>query len=413
MGDYPETPTDWNAWDTISKGLQNDGNNRVLPLWIWLPIGLITTGILGYWLGQTQYAQPSITQSENIIDTVYISSTNTIRDTVYQEKYVTEWKYKNAIFNDDQIISSVAYQNLLASKTRFENQLSQYQNTLSNHPIAYHPLFATLPGLRELAKQNNPIENLANPNSITDRLHGINIESITPLELALLQSNRRLIAGLNVYKYPIPSLKSKKSILEHIIPDYVNIGASLEGPFSSFTQEGTTGIEFGGGIHTELLFSPKFSVVTGFRSRNNTTSITDETEALKYPQPLELNPGEIFKNLNIKTNFLDIPLHLKYKYSTTGIEKYIIAGILTTKTSSREYAYEYSTANGETYREVNGVNSGWTIGTATLGMGFEYGIGNSFNVFAEPYARFNFKTSTGDRNEFHGIGLRLGLVYEL
>ncbi len=411
MSNTPNVPTDWGMWEDIESSLDKKRKNRLLPVLLSLPFLLVMAGIIGYLLA----SKPDVSISERVeirTDTVYLTESIHKVDTVLQTKYITKWRYQ---IPEETLTFQSQVQDLSKINSFLQQSIDELNKKLDDYRYAFsESILKDDPKYKksdffDLESQNNlPTKNIA---LNIDRF-GIEAFALSPIpEVKMLSYERpKLMLIHNLLFENLVKSKKSKSLSDHLIPDYINIGVSIETPGLAFTKNLRPGLETGLGFNVELMFSPRFSLVTGIRSRSTQNKTTDPLIASLYPQPV-FGSEETFQNLNVKSSFIDIPLIFKYDiFKLNQNQVYLTGGLLLSKHNQTEYLYEYSRNTSEIYYEEKGVALGWSLGSSVLGMGYEFDAWRNTSAFVESYARYNFKNES---DAIHGLGFRFGMYYKI
>ena len=411
MSNTPEAPTDWGMWEDIESTLDKKRKNRFLPVFIGLPLLLFAAGVIGYLLAP----KPDSTISEKvelIRDTIYLTESIHTVDTILQTEYITKWRIQKpeeslAFQSQIQNLSNLNT-SLLQSIDGLNNKLKDYRYAFSESGLKNDPKYRKLDFFNPESTPNLPSDNIS---LFVDR-SGIEAFDLSPLlDSKMLDYERpRLMLIHNLLFENLVKNKKSKNLLDHLIPDYFNIGVSIETPGFAFTKDLSPGLEMGFGFNAELMFSPRFSLVTGIRSRSTQNKTTDALIASSYPQPVTTSE-EVFKNLNVKSSYIDIPLTFKYDvFKLRQNNVYLTGGLLLSKHSQTEYKYEYNRNTTEIYYEEKVAVNGWSLGSSVIGIGYELEPWSNTSAFIESYARYNFKS---DKGAIHGVGFRFGMYYKI
>jgi hypothetical protein len=411
ISDAPDVPTDWGMWAEIESSLEKKRKNWFLPLLIGLPILLALAGLIGYWLAPKPDSLVS-DKTEFSTDTLYLTKTNYIKDTIFLTKYITKWKYnsppENVVFLSQIQKLTNLNRSLEQSIKKLNTDLKEYKLAFSESTLKNDPKYKYL---NRFSSESDALFTTNNMDLVNIRteLEGL-VKSPILIPKSLIYERPKLMKVHNLYFENLVKNKKSDSLLDHMIPDYINLGASIEAPGLSVSNDLNPGLEMGIGLNVELMFSPKFSLVSGVRLRSNQNKTNDAQIASTYPQPI-VNTEDNFKNLNIKSSFIDIPFTFKYdvlRHKQNNI--YLSAGFLLSLQNHVEYKYEYIRNSTEIYYEVKGPSLGWGLGTSILGIGYEFDHWRNTSAFVESYARYNFKS---DSDAIHGIGFRFGIYYKI
>ena len=411
MSNTPEVPTDWGMWEDIESTLDKKRKNRFLPVFIGLPFLLFAAGLIGYFLAPK--SGPSMSDNVEVIrDTIYLTeSTHTI-DTILQTEYITKWRIQKpeenlAYLSQIQNLTNLN-STLLQNIDGLNNKLNNYRYAFSESGLKNDPKYRKLDFYDSESTANLPEDKIS---LFVDR-SGIEAFGMSPLlDTKMLEFERpKLMLVHNLLFENLVKNQKPKSLLDHLVPDYFNIGVSIESPMFAFTKDLSPGLEMGFGLNAELIFSPRFSIVTGVRSRSSQNKTTDELIASSYPQPATESDA-VFKNLNVKSSFIDIPLTFKYDvFKLRQNNVYLTGGLLFSKHNETEYVYEYIRNTSEIYYEEKGLGYGWNLGSSVFGLGYELEPWHNTLAFIESYARYSFKS---DAEPIHGIGFRFGMYYKI
>lgn len=411
MSNKPEVSTDWGMWEDIESTLDKKKKRRFIPVLLGLPFLLLFAGAVGYKLAPK--SEDSISSKIDIQrDTIYLTETSHSVDTIVKTKYITKWKYRNsnknlALQSQIQDLATINA-SLQQSINGLDSKLNEYRYAFSESILKSNPKYKHL-DYYDKKKSTNSIAQ--NDVSRTDRslLTGLTLSPLLDLRELTFERQKIMVIHNLLFENLVKNKKSE-SLLEKLTPDYINVGASLESPALAFTKNLSPGLEFGLGLNVELMFSPKFSIVTGVRTRSTENKTIDPFVAALYPQPT-INSEEEFKNLAVKSSFIDIPLTLKYDFLRLNQNNiYFTGGLLLSRHNQIEYKYEYIRDQTEIYYEEKGDKLGWSLGSSVIGIGYEMDNWNSVSAFIESYARYNF-SSNGEA--IHGAGFRFGVYYKI
>jgi len=411
MSSNPEVQTDWGMWDSIETSLDKRKKRRFLPFLLALPFLLLFAGAVGYMLAPKS-EDSNLSNIDVQRDTIYLTESIHSIDTILKTEYITKWKYRNP--NQDLALQSQV-QDLASLNTSLQQSIKGLDLKLNEYRYAFS----------ESILKNNPkydhldyINSKINTNSIalnedfkTDRsiINGLTMSPLLDLQTLTFERQKIMLIHNLLFENLVKNKKSE-SVLEKLTPDYVNIGASIESPGLAFTKNLSPGLELGFGLNVELMFSPRFSIVTGIRTRSTQNTTTDSLIAGLYPQPAT-GIEEQFKNLAVKSSFIDIPFTFKYDFLKLNQNNiYLTGGLLLSKHNEIEYKYEYLRGQTEIYYEEKGDQLGWSLGSSVLGVGYEFDAWDRASAFIESYARYNFNS---DVDPIHGVGFRLGLYYKI
>ena len=289
-----------------------------------------------------------------------------------------------------------------------DSKLDDYRLAFSESGLSETPKYRHLDIFDSDPKRKSLIVNEA---TISER-YPLGILAYSPLlNPKLLDHKRPQIMIINdLWFENLIKNKKPESFIDQLVPDYVNIGVSAETPGLAFTKNLSPGLEAGFGLNVEFMFSPKLSLVTGVRIRSTQNKTKDEVIASTYPKP-NVSSEESFKNLKLKSSFIDIPFTFKYNmYKREKDKLYLTGGVLLSKNNQTEYVYEYIRNMSEIYYEEKIKGSGWNIGSSVVGLGYELETWRNTSAFIESYARYNFNS---DSNRVHGIGFRFGMYYKI
>lgn len=411
MSNPPEVPTDFQMWEDIEQNLDKKKRNWMLPVFLGLPFIILFSGFIGYLLAPKTNTTLGF-ETEHTRDTIYINNTTHSIDTIIKTEFITQWKYRNSnqtiqLQSQIQNLSNLnrSLQNDLAS---LDSKLEDYRMAFSESIIKDNPKYKHLDYFRNINVTSPYNDNLLS----TGRSTFENIALSPLLNPGMLEYTRPKIMIIHNDLWLENMLKNKKpkSLLEQIVPDYVNLGISVETPGIAFTKDLSPGLESGFGFQSEFLFSPKFSIVTGIRSRSTQNKTTDIAIASTYPQPI-VTSEETFKNLKVKSTFVDIPFTFKYQmFKHKQNDIYLTGGVLLSKRTQTEYIFEYIRDASEIYYEEKAPGGNWGIGSTIIGLGYEMDTWGNTSAFLESYARYKFN---GDSEPIHGLGFRFGMYYKI
>lgn len=411
MSKTPDVPTDWGMWEDIEQNLDNKRKNRFLPVFIGLPILLVAAAMIGYLLAPKLDSNMS-DNVEVIRDTIYLTESIHTIDTILKTEYITKWRIQkpeeNLAFQSQIQNLASLNKSLQQSIDGLNNKLDDYKYVFSESGLKNNPKYSKLDLFNPESTVNIPPDKSS---LFVDRF-GIDVFDLSPLlDPQKLNFERpKLMLIHNLLFENLVKNKKSKSLLDHIIPDYLNIGVSIETPSFAFTKDLGPGLEIGFGFNAELMFSPRFSLVTGVRTRSTQNKTTDELIASTYPQPIT-STEEAFKNLSVKSSYIDIPLTFKYKaFKLRQNNVYLTGGLLLSRHNQTEYLYEYIRNSSEIYYEEKGIASGWSLGSSIIGLGYELEPWSNTSAFIESYARYSFRS---DSDPVHGIGFRFGIYYKI
>ena len=410
MSNTPDVSTDWGMWSDLESTLDKKRINRLLPIFLGLPIFLILGGIIGYMIAPKQKVFSNAVEIKK--DTIYLTEKIHTIDTLIKTEYITKWKYKNPIHNKALQIQA---QQLASLNSSLQESIRELDGKLNDYRYAFsESILKNDPKYRSLDFFNSKSSIIPSNKNITSDIERFSIDKLAfspQLDLKVLKFDRPDIMLIhNLLFENLVNNQKAKSLLDHIIPDYINLGASIETPGLALTNNLSAGLEFGVGLNAEIIFSPNFSLVTGIRSRSSENKTTDPIIAANYPQPI-IGDKEIFKNLSVKSSFIDIPITLKYnilKFNQNDV--YLTGGLLLSKHSQTEYKYEYVRNTTEIYFEEKAEVSGWSLGSYIFGVGYEMDAWSNTLVFAESFVRYNYKS---DFEPVHGVGFRFGMYYKI
>lgn len=411
MSKTPDVPTDWGMWDDVEASLDRKKHNRFFPIWLGLPFLIFLSGFIGYLMAPK--SDISIADDLEIQrDTIYITKAISSVDTVIKTEYITKWKYQPESQHQQlqsKIISLYQVnQSLQNSINSLDSKLNDYRLAFSEIKDKNNPKYAHLDF--SYTESNNIISN--DSEAFRNQRYQMENIAFSPILTPKMIDYRspKLILINDLWFQNLIKNKKSESLFEQIVPDYINIGLSAELPGLTFTKNLSPGLEAGLGLNIEFLFSPRFSVVTGIRNRLGQNGTSDELVASNYPQPV-INLEESFKNLKVKTTFIDIPLSLKYRILNIGQnDLYLSGGLLVSKDVEREYVYEYIRNASEIYYEVKREGGNWSIGSSIFSVGYEFDAWSNTSAFFESYIRHNFNS---DEDAIHGIGFRFGMYYKI
>ena len=411
MSNTPNVQTDWGMWDDIETSLEKKKNNRFLPILLGLPFIVFFSGFIGYLLAPNHGTVIS-NNIETERDTIYITNTINTVDTVLKTEFVTQWRYQNTnqqlqLQRQVQDLASIN-QSLQKSIETLDTKLNDYRYAFSESILKENPKYRHLDVFESRLKKNNFLNN----ENLTSERYPVGAITFSPLLTPkLLDYKRPQIMLINNLLFEnLVKVKKAESLIDQIVPDYVNIGVSAELPGLAFTKNFSPGLEAGLGINVELIFSPRFSLVTGVRTRSTQNKTTDAAIASTYPQPI-VTSEDSFKNLKSKSSFLDIPFTFKYNMFNREKNKlYLTGGVLLSKHNQTEYVYEYVRNTSEVYYEEKIEGSGWSLGSSVVGLGYELEAWRNTSAFVESNFRYQFKR---DADAIHGLGFRFGMYYKL
>jgi hypothetical protein len=411
ISNTPDVPTDWGMWNDIESSLEKKKRNRFLPILLVLPFIVFFSGLFGYLLAPNQGAVIS-NNIEEVRDTIYITNTISAVDTVLKTEFVTRWRYHNP---SQHLQLQRQVQDLATNNQSLQNnidvldsKLNDYQYAFSESILKENPKYRHLDIFENGTKRNNRINSDA---PISER-YPIGVLAYSPLlsPKSLFYTRPQIMIVSDLWFENMVINKEPESFLDKIVPDYVNVGVSVETPSLAFTKNLSPGLEVGLGLNTEFMFSPRVSLVTGIRTRSSQNQTSDQIIASTYPQPM-FGSEDSFKNLKVKSSFLDIPFTFKYNMFKQEANKlYLTGGVLVSKHNQTEYVYEYVRNTSEVYYEEKIKGTGWNLGSATLGVGYEMETWGNTSAFVESNLRYQFKSET---EAIHGIGFRFGMYYKI
>ena len=414
MSEPPKQPTDWAMWDKVSNSVGEDNPSSGIPLWLWLPFLMALAGIGGYFLNSDSNHE-ALSSGITVTDTVYIHEQTIRTDTIYKTKYITQWRDRKVENRDLLSLNKlllVDADSLRNQVSFLERKMNALEHAIRSTSLKYDPALAGILSISDEGNMKNtfPSEIGSIANLVESQRGGLN-------SLGLLQIPNYFIFQDGMVRNwkldPVKITPRSPGLLESLIPDYVNIGISLGTPALNFSNGLMPGYEIGGQLHLELLFSPKFSLVTGIGAKNATPKTKDESLAMVYGLP-DILDGDQFKELYLNTSSLQVPLLMKYtiRKGKTG-KRYLIGGLIVNRVFDQEPRFEYLRGVNEIYYETDSNTLPWSFSTIQLGFGFERKIRDRLNIYAEPFGRYDFSRLDADGYKFHGLGVRWGVSYEL
>ncbi len=418
MSEPPKETTNWSMWEDLKGKIDSNSNRNkaVIPLWAWLPIALGLCLYFGYSLG-SKNDNADLSNSFQDIDTVYVKQNVYLIDTIFQNRYITKYLEHKISQEENQILEnqqSALVNAALKNEIEYlKEKLNQYSYAIQNGPYKNDPYFSTLilhdSGTNQLGSD---AANINNENIGLGQLNRsneiVNFDLLNNLQLYV--SSENLIRKWNLS--PTVLVKKKKSFLSKLTPDYYNLGLSVKAPTFAFVKNFNTGFEFGSNLNLEMLFSPRFSIESGIGLTNSTISIWDYETAKLYAVA-DYTEGDEFKKLSLSLSSLIIPISGKYKlYSDRNWKPYFRFGAQFNSILSEEFQYEFSRGLDEVYVEIHGKRSSLQLNSLIGGFGFERKLFHRINGYVEPFGRYAFNFNNNS-NRLHGLGLNLGLYYEL
>ena len=283
----PRHEPDSEVWDKIAPHLTPPGK---VTAGSWLKPAMITVGLMAfasvfYWLGTRHASSADLKfeleklaktvaelQQKNAGETEQIMDTIVIRDTVWHF-YLPDGRVTGSLnhatvenVNLNREKSSDYIKDYVPEILKTSSSAAVYQS----RQILENNYWNLLNGRKSILSKNKNAADLAEE-VVVDRndhtnIHYSTLDTRTPL---LSTTNKR-----NIQLHPYHGLladqiiKSEKSkrFWNTFIPDRVRIGA-LAGGLNPILHEVEHGQEWVAGVQTEFLFSPRISMLTGFRYR--------------------------------------------------------------------------------------------------------------------------------------------------
>lgn len=210
-------------------------------------------------------------------------------------------------------------------------------------------------------------------------------------------------------------IKNERSrrFIRSILPKNYRVGL-VTGGLNLLLHEIEHSQEWMAGVQIELHFSNRISFLTGIRYRYLQFKQEHDLEEISYPVPVDLQSQDQIREIYADVEYLNLPIILKYSVPLSPrFMPYVHAGLMIGGASSQAYKYEVIRNNQEFKLNVDPVGSSWTLNSYLLGAGLEYSISNRFVLTADFEGRTQFKAAEMEHQKYDGLGMRLGLYYNL
>ncbi|MCB0667137.1 MAG: hypothetical protein KDC80_15010 [Saprospiraceae bacterium] len=341
-----------------------------------------------------------------------VSDTLVIRDTIWQ------------IYYPGQQYSSQGIPSEIQNKMRVQRPRSESAPYLASSVLQY-PVSNKLKEVLAKnyvsllrgrgSKENNPATSTGRTNKDQATAHRLALlRNINHYVTSKFRRNIRLhpYQGLNAEE--IIALEKSKRIWKALIPDHYRIGL-VAGGLNLLLPEAEHAQEWVSGFQAELFFSRSISLETGLRYRYAHLKQEHEIHEIKFPLPDNLQNGDRIKEFYSTSQYLNIPLQIKYTYPLSRrFYPYLKSGVLVGAPISEDYKYEVI-RNGQEINLTAGNNgSAWALNSYLVGLGMEYNPNYRITYALDWEGRFPISKSS--ENEFQaqkGLGMRLGIYYNL
>lgn len=404
----PTHPPDDVVWAAVASGVVSKKNWLPFPLWYLLPMGLVLllVGAGGYYWGNKQaQAQIPVVQvpepttdhsaDERFIPPEITHDTLLIRDTIVQFVYLPAKSSSKSI---DTEFPSFSFPSNADSVLFFINgQL--YLKTDSG--IALIPEDGSSDEFNTGAKPEAE-------------------QAITLPALAKIQFKEPIhdMFPSRIPRYPrpfIPGYGQLNRLREAFRVDEKQLGLGFQGlnfPFASNFSEGT---EWSVGMEAQLVFTEKFSFLSGLQYRFDEVKSEDPAYVATFPQPSNVNPEDDFKEMYLRSSFLEIPFLAKFSFpNRSSFSPFVMGGPMVSKAVRQGLEFEYEDINNEEYKlpvplEPGAIHlSSWII---SGGVAYKIKPDSPFSLLAEARFRYNSNISAAEYTKIHGLGLRVGGVW--
>lgn len=198
-----------------------------------------------------------------------------------------------------------------------------------------------------------------------------------------------------------------------LFPDQMRLGITTGG-LNPLLPEAEHGQEWLVGLQTEFLFFSKISLETGLRYRYEFYKQEHEIDEARYPVPDGYQDGDRVREIYSTTHHLNVPLLIKYSYALSDRwYPYFKSGILIGAPISEKYKYEVQRNGMETELFAENKGNPWAINSYLMGLGIEYSPGYRFSFSFDLERRFRLRSGDSSFRINDGLGVRLGMYYNL
>lgn len=216
-------------------------------------------------------------------------------------------------------------------------------------------------------------------------------------------------------RYPrpfIPGYGEPNRLREAFRVDEKQLGLGFQGLNFPFTSSFSEGTEWSAGLEAQLVFTEKFSLLSGLQYRFNEVKTEDLAFIATFPQPDNANPEDFLKEMYLRSSFLEIPFLAKFSFpNRSSFSPFVAGGPMVSKAIRQRLEYEYEDVNKEEYKLPVALDAGsihlssWII---SGGVAYKIRPDSPFSLLAEARFRYNSNISAAEYSKIHGLGLRIG-----
>ncbi len=216
-----------------------------------------------------------------------------------------------------------------------------------------------------------------------------------------------------VFAEEIIRAERKRHLWTTLLPDQVRAGLVL-GAINATKRNLEDATETIFGFQTQFLFSPKFRIVAGVRSRSFNGKLEHDLDDYSFPSPDGLMSGDRIHEIYIHEKYISLPMSVRYGSNLIRpLWTYIECGLILRSARFQNYIYEVRRL-GDDYELSTEFGKGrMLLSDYLFGAGIEYNFGHRLSGSLGIEGRYNFSKDEGTIEEDHGLGIRLGMSYRL
>lgn len=425
--DFNPSKSDINDMKSRLDSAENSNRKNGFGFW-WLPILLLpfifTTGFLFFKNQkldhQVQVLNSKLSSIQN--DTFHQNYITYHFDTIYNTKYIdrvierkstnnyqSQKTFTQSFLNDD-----FRYLNLNSSNDFFN---LKNQNTTQKPFIYGNSNTFTFLQLSNSIKEKNL--NNDNPNIQQDRLKNAISASQNPLSipplLVFLNKNKNENVLLENIHSTFEFQKKRRKLMRHFSPKGFRIG--LVGSPFSFTEVYSSDFKLTNsiGIEGEIDFNHHVKLLLGIRSMNLNFEEKNPDLMVLYPSIMPNDPTDKLRELYVTTNQIQIPIMIKYLFSTDKKwQPFISFGFVANRPYRQKFKHKLINTSLEEYEILQNFREGvFSIKNFEGAFGFETNLTTKISGSASLNYLHDFELGVGEYFLWRNAGLNISLKYKL